>query len=561
MTSDSTGRPRALTIAGSDSGGGAGIQADLKTFAAFGVYGTSAITALTAQNTLGVTGVHVVPAEFVTAQVEAVVSDIGCDAVKTGMLATAATVEAVVAVDRRARAAEPGRGSGDGGQERRPPARRRRGPRRPRVAAATRAPGHAQPARSRGAGRHARSRTPADMREAARRIAGLGPAAVLVKGGHLAGRGGRGRAVREGRGARVRRPARRDPRHPRHRAARRPPPSRLASPWGTSCRPRSKPPRRMSRAPCATGIPVGRGHQPLDHFWQSGVDGNADSAVLRSAHLRGRDRGCRYTRGFMVPATAITDRVLDVSSVVQAIAGPGDGAVTTFLGLVRDHNQGRRVTHLVYEAYEPLALKALDRIVAEAGELWPSVRLAIHHRTGRLEIGEASVAIAAASAHRADAFAASRYAIERIKQIVPDLEARVLRGRRYVDRGRDGGSRRPGGARRRAEAGMRVTVRLFARLRELAGTGELPATCPPTPPSTRVWQALVRDFPAMAPYEPSLSCAVNAEYARFKHPGQRRRRDRVPAAGLGGIAVDDRLGLEVLRSARSWGSRGLEVRG
>ena len=97
MTSDSTGRPRALTIAGSDSGGGAGIQADLKTFAAFGVYGTSAITALTAQNTLGVTGVHVVPAEFVTAQIEAVVSDIGCDAVKTGMLATAATVEAAVA--------------------------------------------------------------------------------------------------------------------------------------------------------------------------------------------------------------------------------------------------------------------------------------------------------------------------------------------------------------------------------------------------------------------------------------------------------------------------------
>jgi molybdopterin synthase catalytic subunit len=121
----------------------------------------------------------------------------------------------------------------------------------------------------------------------------------------------------------------------------------------------------------------------------------------------------------MLPPTAITDRVLDVQGVVQAVAGPGDGAVTTFLGLVRDHNQGRRVTHLVYEAYEPLALKALDRIVAEATEHWPSVRLAIHHRTGRLEIGEASVAIAAASAHRADAFAASRYAIERIKQIVP----------------------------------------------------------------------------------------------------------------------------------------------
>src|SRR5918992_1485275 len=87
----------ALTIAGSDSGGGAGIQADLKTFAAHGVYGTSAVTALTAQNTRGVTGVHDVPAEFVTLQIETVAGDIGCDAVKTGMLATAAIVEAVAA--------------------------------------------------------------------------------------------------------------------------------------------------------------------------------------------------------------------------------------------------------------------------------------------------------------------------------------------------------------------------------------------------------------------------------------------------------------------------------
>jgi hydroxymethylpyrimidine kinase/phosphomethylpyrimidine kinase len=88
---------RAMTIAGSDSGGGAGIQADLKTFAAFGVYGTSAITALTAQNTREVTGVHIAPAEFVTQQIEAVAADIGTDAVKTGMLATSAIVEAVAA--------------------------------------------------------------------------------------------------------------------------------------------------------------------------------------------------------------------------------------------------------------------------------------------------------------------------------------------------------------------------------------------------------------------------------------------------------------------------------
>lgn len=87
----------ALTIAGSDSGGGAGIQADLKTFAAHGVFGTSAITAVTAQNTLGVSAWQALPADLVTAQIEAVAGDIGADAVKTGMLANAAIVEAVAA--------------------------------------------------------------------------------------------------------------------------------------------------------------------------------------------------------------------------------------------------------------------------------------------------------------------------------------------------------------------------------------------------------------------------------------------------------------------------------
>jgi hydroxymethylpyrimidine/phosphomethylpyrimidine kinase len=87
----------ALTIAGSDSGAGAGIQADLKTFAAHGVYGTTAITAVTAQNTLGVTMFEAVSADLVTAQIEAVVADIGAHAAKTGMLANAAIVEAVAA--------------------------------------------------------------------------------------------------------------------------------------------------------------------------------------------------------------------------------------------------------------------------------------------------------------------------------------------------------------------------------------------------------------------------------------------------------------------------------
>jgi hydroxymethylpyrimidine/phosphomethylpyrimidine kinase len=89
--------PIALTIAGSDSSGGAGIQADLKTFAAFRVYGASVITALTAQNTQGVTGIHQVPADFVTAQIDAVFGDLDVKAVKIGMVSEPAVIEAIVA--------------------------------------------------------------------------------------------------------------------------------------------------------------------------------------------------------------------------------------------------------------------------------------------------------------------------------------------------------------------------------------------------------------------------------------------------------------------------------
>ena len=110
---------------------------------------------------------------------------------------------------------------------------------------------------------------------------------------------------------------------------------------------------------------------------------------------------------------------LDLVQVTAAVSAPACGAVNTFVGLVRDHNVGRRVTYLDYEAYAPLAVKAFERIAAEAGERWASAQLAIHHRTGRVHIGEASVIIAAGAPHRADAFAASRYAIERIKQIAP----------------------------------------------------------------------------------------------------------------------------------------------
>src|SRR5204862_3515982 len=126
-----------------------------------------------------------------------------------------------------------------------------------------------------------------------------------------------------------------------------------------------------------------------------------------------------------------------------------DGAVVTFLGLVRNHNVGRSVRYLEYEAYEPLALKAFERIDAEITARWPGVRLALHHRIGRLEIGEASVAIAAASPHRGNAYAACRYAIERVKQIAPIWK------KEYFDGGDvwiEGATADPDAAEARAEA-------------------------------------------------------------------------------------------------------------
>ena len=109
-------------------------------------------------------------------------------------------------------------------------------------------------------------------------------------------------------------------------------------------------------------------------------------------------------------------------------AGRLVGGVATFVGVVRGENLGRRVIKLEYEAYEPLARQTFERIAEEVGERWPDVRLALHHRIGTLEVGEASVAIAAASPHRADAFAACRYTIERVKQIAPIWKREFFEG-------------------------------------------------------------------------------------------------------------------------------------
>lgn len=108
-----------------------------------------------------------------------------------------------------------------------------------------------------------------------------------------------------------------------------------------------------------------------------------------------------------------------IESLVEAVRGDGDGAVALFVGTVRDANAGRRVRFLEYEAYGPLAEKELGRLAARARDRFGVASIAIVHRTGRLEIGEASVAIAVASAHRAEALDACRFVIDTLKRTVP----------------------------------------------------------------------------------------------------------------------------------------------
>jgi len=263
---ESRGLPTALTIAGSDSGGGAGIQADLKTFAAHGVYGTSAITALTAQNTVAVDGVHMVPDEFVTAQIEAIVSDIGCHAVKTGMLANSTIVEAVAAAVESLElpnlVVDPVMIAKSGDQlldEEAVHAVRWTLLRLARVVTPNIPEAEVLA--------NMTIATPADMKEAARRIAMLKPTAVVIKGGHLPGpdvidvllEGGE---FREWVGPRIEGP----------------------NTHGTGCTFAAAIAAHLAKGaalseavPAAKsyvegamrhGVPLGRGHRPLNHFWR-----------------------------------------------------------------------------------------------------------------------------------------------------------------------------------------------------------------------------------------------------------------------------------------------------
>jgi molybdopterin synthase catalytic subunit len=115
----------------------------------------------------------------------------------------------------------------------------------------------------------------------------------------------------------------------------------------------------------------------------------------------------------------VTTDPLDARRVEEAVSHPGAGAICTFTGVVRDSSRGSSVTYLEYEAFEPMAVAEMRRIADEIAERWPEARVAMAHRTGRLEIGQPSVVVSTSAPHRAEAIAACKWGIDRLKESVP----------------------------------------------------------------------------------------------------------------------------------------------
>ncbi len=124
----------------------------------------------------------------------------------------------------------------------------------------------------------------------------------------------------------------------------------------------------------------------------------------------------------------ITTEPLDALALMQAVGSDAAGAIALFAGVVRDENLGRRVEYLEYDAYPPMAEKKMAEIADEVRAKWPVTGIAMAHRTGRLQVGEASVIIAVSSPHRADAIEACHYAIDRLKETVPVWKKEVFEG-------------------------------------------------------------------------------------------------------------------------------------
>ena len=165
---------------------------------------------------------------------------------------------------------------------------------------------------------------------------------------------------------------------------------------------------------------LARDHELIDRFGER---------LATSVNLELAPRGTVLREGdevALLPPVAggagrcwLSDRPLDLGAVGARVAGPGMGGLVVFVGAVRDQARGREIRHLEYEAYPGMAEREMERIADEAAERFAGARVAIAHRTGQLEIGEVAVIVAAAAPHRAEAFAACRFAIDSLKERVP----------------------------------------------------------------------------------------------------------------------------------------------
>ena len=129
---------------------------------------------------------------------------------------------------------------------------------------------------------------------------------------------------------------------------------------------------------------------------------------------------------YMMDFIHITKQPLSIEQVTSLVAAPNLGGINVFVGAVRNQTKGKKVVRLEYEAYEPMALSEMKKIALRVKEQWPLASIAIHHRVGLLQTGEAAVVIAVATPHRADAFAACQFAIDTLKETVPIWKKEVF---------------------------------------------------------------------------------------------------------------------------------------
>jgi molybdopterin synthase catalytic subunit len=130
----------------------------------------------------------------------------------------------------------------------------------------------------------------------------------------------------------------------------------------------------------------------------------------------------------MMDLIRLQSEPIETEPLIEAVGGPADGAISLFLGVVRDHNRGRGVLHLEYEAYAEMAEEEMRRVADKAREKFEIDRVALVHRTGRLEIGEASICVAVSSAHRAAACEACRFIVDTLKETVPIWKKEFFEG-------------------------------------------------------------------------------------------------------------------------------------